>query len=66
MIVNIKDMGAIGDGAFLNTEAIQKAIDLCSQSGGGTVLIEDGVYITGKISQGQIRELLPAYYANFP
>jgi polygalacturonase len=49
MTVNIKDMGAKGEGAFLNTEAIQKAIDLCSQSGGGTVLIEDGVYITGKI-----------------
>lgn len=49
MIYNIKDFGAIGDGKALNTNAIQKAIDECSKNGGGQVLIDDGVFLTGSI-----------------
>jgi len=41
---NIKDFGAIGDGVTVNTEAIQKAIDM-----GGTVYILSGVYVTGTL-----------------
>lgn len=41
---NIKDFGAIGDGVTVNTEAIQKAIDM-----GGTVYIPSGVYVTGTL-----------------
>ncbi len=49
MIYNIKDYGAIPDGKTLNTNAIQAAIDTCSKDGGGRVLIENGVYMTGSI-----------------
>ncbi|MBR5011807.1 MAG: glycoside hydrolase family 28 protein, partial [Clostridia bacterium] len=49
MIYNIKDFGAIGDGKTLNTNTIQKAIDECSKNGGGRVLIDDGVFLTGGI-----------------
>jgi polygalacturonase len=47
--VNIKDFGAVGDGQTLNTDAINKAISSCSASGGGTVLIPAGLWLTGPI-----------------
>ena len=34
MDINVKDFGAIPDGASVNTEIIQKAIDECFESGG--------------------------------
>lgn len=46
---NIKEYGAVADGTTLNTEAIQSAIDECSLSGGGTVIVEGGDYITATI-----------------
>ncbi|WP_423127711.1 glycoside hydrolase family 28 protein [Gaoshiqia sp. Z1-71] len=46
---NITDFGAIADGTSLNTEAIQKTIDLCSKTGGGTVLVPKGTFLTGAI-----------------
>lgn len=48
-IFDIRDFGAIGDGATLNTKAIQKAIDACAQNGGGRVLLSEGVYMTGTV-----------------
>ncbi|NMA40122.1 MAG: hypothetical protein GX937_08065 [Lentisphaerae bacterium] len=45
----ITDFGALGDGQTLNTVAIQKAVDTCSQSGGGRVLVPAGLFITGSI-----------------
>ena len=36
---NIIDFGAIGDAKFLCSASIQKAIDECSASGGGVVLV---------------------------
>ncbi|AUP80541.1 glycoside hydrolase family 28 protein [Flavivirga eckloniae] len=45
----IQDFGAVGDSLTVNTEAIQKAIDACSEKGGGEVVVTDGVYITGTI-----------------
>ena len=48
MDLNIKNMGAVPDGKTKNTEIIQRAIDLCAISG-GSVVISDGVYLTGKI-----------------
>ena len=41
--------GAIGDGATLNTAAIQTAIDICSETGGGTIQFPAGRYVTGTI-----------------
>jgi polygalacturonase len=48
-IYNIKDFGAIGDSTFLNTEFINKTIYECSSSGGGTVIIPSGIFLTGAI-----------------
>lgn len=48
-VFNIKDYGAVGDGKTLNTDAINKAVAACASSGGGTVLVPGGRYITGTI-----------------
>ncbi len=41
--------GVVGDGATLNTAAIQKLIDEASAQGGGTVAFAAGRYLTGTI-----------------
>ena len=46
---DIRDYGAIADDTTINTAAIQKAIDACNKAGGGTVLISEGIYISGTI-----------------
>jgi polygalacturonase len=46
---NIIKYGAIADGKTLNTESINKTIDICSQSGGGVVLVPAGLWISGPI-----------------
>jgi len=46
---SINDYGAKGDGATLNTVAIQKAVDACSKAGGGSVIIPCGRYVSGTI-----------------
>lgn len=47
--VSIKDFGAVGDGLTLNTEAFAKAIDAASKQGGGTVIVPQGLWLTGPI-----------------
>lgn len=49
MVYNVVDYGADPTGTELSHEAFQKAIDLCSETGGGTVLVPAGVYVTGPI-----------------
>ena len=49
MIYDVRNYGAVGDEKTLNTAAIQKAIDDCASINGGTVLLEDGTYMTGSI-----------------
>jgi len=46
---NITNFGAKGDGKAMNTKAINQAIAECSQSGGGTVVIPPGDYLSGPI-----------------
>jgi len=46
---NIRDFGAKGDGATLDTRAVQAAIDACNQDQGGTVLVPAGVFVIGTI-----------------
>ncbi len=48
-VYSVSDFGAVGDGQTLNTKAIQKAIDTCSQKGGGRVLVASGKYVTGTL-----------------
>jgi alpha-L-rhamnosidase len=46
----ITELGAVGDGQTLNTKAIQAAIDrVAEQSGGGTVVIPKGVFLSGAV-----------------
>jgi len=47
--VNITDFGAKKGGKFKNTEAINKAIKQLSESGGGTVVVSQGKWLTGPI-----------------
>ncbi|MCX6896595.1 MAG: glycoside hydrolase family 28 protein [Verrucomicrobia bacterium] len=46
---DITRFGAVGDGKTLNTKTIQAAIDRCAASGGGTVVVPKGVFVTGSI-----------------
>lgn len=47
--MNILDYGAFGDGKTINTESINNAIKDCVSNGGGTVIVPDGVFLTGSI-----------------
>lgn len=42
--VNVKDLGAVGDGKSIDSEFINKAIETVSENGGGTVYIPAGTY----------------------
>jgi len=48
-VFDIRDFGAVADGATVNTVAIDEAITACSAAGGGTVLIPAGLWLTGPI-----------------
>lgn len=42
---NIKEFGAIGDGAHDDTVAIKAAVEACRTAGGGTVVVPPGSYL---------------------
>ncbi|WP_053990730.1 glycoside hydrolase family 28 protein [Mangrovimonas sp. TPBH4] len=46
---NVLDYGAVADGVLDNTWAFKKAIEDCSQKGGGKVVVPSGRYLTGPI-----------------
>jgi len=46
---NVRDFGASGNGRAKDTAAIQAAIDACAKSGGGTVYLPAGRYLTGAV-----------------
>lgn len=48
-LYNVRDFGAKGDGAALDTSAVQAAIDACSRDKGGTVLIPAGDFLVGTL-----------------
>jgi DNA sulfur modification protein DndE len=48
-VFNIIDFGAVGNDHTLNTKAINGTIRACSESGGGTVTIPPGTWLTGSI-----------------
>ncbi len=48
-VVNVRELGAVPDGKTLCTSAIQTAIDSCSHSGGGTVLLPFGKWLSGTL-----------------
>lgn len=48
-VYDIRAYGAAGDGAQLETAAIQRAIDACNAAGGGRVVVSPGTYRSGAI-----------------
>lgn len=46
---NIVKYGAVSDTTMLSTDAVQKAIDICSHDGGGRVYVPAGSYKIGSI-----------------
>ncbi|HEX9045496.1 MAG TPA: glycoside hydrolase family 28 protein [Verrucomicrobiae bacterium] len=47
--LNVLDFGAKGDGVSKDTVAIQKALDACGENGGGTVMVPEGMFLTGSL-----------------
>lgn len=47
--VNVLDYQAVGDAKTINTSFLQKAIDHCSETGGGEVIFPAGTYLTGTL-----------------
>ena len=47
--VNLKDVGGVGDGVTLNTEAFTKGISKLTKLGGGRLTVPEGVWLTGPI-----------------
>lgn len=45
-VFDVRAFGAAGDGKTLDTAAIQRALDQCGKSGGGTVRFAAGVYLS--------------------
>lgn len=48
-VFNIRDHGATGDGAALDTLAINRAVDAAAATGGGQVLFPPGRYLSGTV-----------------
>src|SRR4051794_8875859 len=46
----ITNYGALGNGVFTNTTAIQSAISAANSAGGGTVRVTSGVFLSGPIT----------------
>ena len=47
--ISIANLGAVGDGATMNTRMIQAAIDQCAADGGGTVVVPEGKFLSGAL-----------------
>ncbi|HEY3755423.1 MAG TPA: glycoside hydrolase family 28 protein [Opitutaceae bacterium] len=51
-IANVRDYGAKGDGATIDTQALQRALDARAVDGGGEVVVPAGRYLIGSIQIG--------------
>jgi len=51
-VFNVREFGAAGDGATLDTAALNRTIRTCSQAGGGIVFVPAGKYLTGTLLIG--------------
>lgn len=47
--LDITEYGAIGDGESLCSDAINRAVEACAESGGGRVVVPPGTFLTGPI-----------------
>ncbi len=47
--VSLADFGGVGDGVTSNTEAIAKAIAKLDKAGGGSLVIPEGIWLTGPV-----------------
>jgi polygalacturonase len=45
----VTEHGAVGDGATVNTKALQAAIDRCAADGGGVLVVPTGVFVSGAL-----------------
>ena len=55
--ISLADMGAVGDGVTLCTDAFAKAIDRLAEKGGGRLVVPQGVWLTGPIGLKSNTEL---------
>lgn len=55
----ITDFGAVGDGQTLNTAAFARAIEACTNAGGGQVVVPAGLWLTGPI---ELKSNLDLYF----
>jgi polygalacturonase len=49
VVINVREMGATGDGKTKDTLALQQSLDRCALLGGGEVLVPAGDYFTGAL-----------------
>jgi len=63
-VFDVRDFGAVSDGATVNTQAFRRAIEACNDQGGGIVLISAGTWVTGPIHLRSNVNLAEALAAN--
>ena len=60
-VYDIRDFGGCPDGRTVNTQAFGRAIDACSEAGGGRVVCGPGEWVTGSV---QLRSRVELHLAN--
>lgn len=48
-VFNVQDFGAVADGITIVSPQVQKAVDACSEAGGGTVFFPKGIYVLATV-----------------